>query len=128
MEHSLKSLPVLSPVIPRGSLLSALIFTFVLIFPSTRARADILSVCGNAAVVEGQPGLVDCIVTNFGADPVILTGVFAFSEPVGGDFSDKLTSVAVLGPNPPCDVGTDIRRLSRHRRIPGLLHHHPRAP
>ena len=67
-----------------------------------QSRADVISTCDNAAVTEGQPGVVNCTVINLGADPIIFNGVFAFSYPIGGDLSDKITSVSVLGPIPPC--------------------------
>jgi len=69
----------------------------------THSRADIISVCDNAAVTEGQPGIVNCTMTNFGDDPVIITGIFSFAYYLAGDASDAITSLTVLGPNPPCD-------------------------
>jgi hypothetical protein len=66
----------------------------------TQARANIISMCSNSAVTEGQPGLVSCTVSNFGPNPVVVTGIFAFAYSIGGDGSDKITSVSVLGPIP----------------------------
>jgi hypothetical protein len=103
--NSLKSLPVPSHVFTRGSPLFALIFAFVLIFATTRARADIISTCDNAAVTEGDDGVVNCTMINLGPDTVIINGVFAFAFPVAGDFSDTIASVDVLGPIPPCGTG-----------------------
>jgi hypothetical protein len=51
-------------------------------------------------VTEGQDGIVDCTVVNLGANPVNIVGVFAFSYPVAGDTSDKITSLTVFGPFP----------------------------
>lgn len=79
----------------------ALAFGFVLAGSVVQAHAVILSSCANTSVTEGQGGVVDCTVTNFGIDPVNILGEFAFSYSVGGDPSDKILSVRVIGPNPP---------------------------
>jgi hypothetical protein len=96
--------------ISRTMLFSACFSILALAFAlcPAKAHAEIISVCGNTAVTEGQPGVVNCMVTNFGPDPVFITGVFAFSEPIGGDTSDKITSVRVVGPNPPCNLDVDL--------------------
>src|SRR4029077_883438 len=70
----------------------------VMALPS--ARAGIISQCDNTAVTEGNPGIVTCTATNFGPNPVTITGVFAFAFYLAGDSSDAITSLVVLGPNP----------------------------
>lgn len=72
----------------------------LLAFGALHARADIISSCANTSVTEGQDGIVDCTVVNLGANPVNINGVFAFSFPVAGDASDKITSLTVFGPFP----------------------------
>jgi hypothetical protein len=84
--------------VPFACILLALTF---LLFP-TCARADIISTCDNTAVTEGQPGIVNCTMTNLGDDPVLITGIFSFAYYLAGDPSDAITSLTVLGPNPPC--------------------------
>ena len=66
-----------------------------------QARADIVSVCSNTSVTEGQPGVVNCTVTNNGPNPVLITGVFAFAFYLGQqDSRDAITALVVLGPVP----------------------------
>ena len=82
---------------------AGVLLALALVFCPTHSRADIISVCDNAAVTEGQPGIVNCTMTNLGDDPVFITGIFSFAYYLAGDPSDAITSLTVLGPNPPCD-------------------------
>ena len=85
----------------RSRLILLALLGMVVMLPQ-ESRADVISICENAAVTEGQPGIVNCTMENLGANPIIINGVFAFAFPIAGDFSDTITSVQVLGPIPPC--------------------------
>jgi hypothetical protein len=57
----------------------------------------LLNGCGAVTIVEGQPGQADCVVQNLGNDAAFITGVFAYVQPFGPDFSDNVLSVQGVG-------------------------------
>jgi hypothetical protein len=83
--------------------LACILLALTLILCPTHSRADIISICDNTAVIEGQPGIVSCTMTNLGDNPVVINGIFAFAYSIGGDTSDAINFLTVLGPNPHCD-------------------------
>jgi hypothetical protein len=69
----------------------------------------LLNGCATITIVEGQGGVANCNVQNLGnqVGGVIITGVFAYVEPFGPDFSDNVLSVHGVGGQ----VGTVINPM-----------------
>lgn len=83
----------------------AAIATAVLLCGNARAVL-VLPGCNNLVLAEGNPGLINCPVSNTGLLPVRITGQFGFTFRLGPDLTDSPRTILPVGrPNPVIPAG-----------------------